>query len=1011
MRKLYSRSISLRLSGFIVLVSLLISFTDTSASRGPVRANPGAIVNSVSSASNRYGAAALSFSRQGKAARSPILVEHPRILVTTTAQKVGGPPGGGCSLQEAIYAANFSTNLAPDPANPSGPFIRTECVLEVDKTAPDYSAIVLPSGGVFSMSNIIDDYQNPFGPTATPIIFSNILIEGNGARLQRTGSKNLRAFSVGHARVDVNPPDDSPYTVESTGELTIFNLHVKGFKARGGDGPDGGGGGMGAGGAIYLKDGELTLVNSTFEGNSATGGNSSTNFGRAGGGGGGLSGNGGHAGLINANVQYDGGGGGGGSRGNGANGGGSTDGGFDDFGGGGGGTVGNGQSSSGGSSCGGDGGHGAIINGNDGSDGSCPGGGGGGGQSFGNTSFSFSGGNGGNGSYGGGGGGGGFNNGNGGKGGFGGGGGGAGIVPELSDDGGDGGFGGGGGNAHPSSISGGPGHGGPFGGNASENEGGGGAGLGGAIFNDSGTLLIFNCTFTGNIASGGAGTENGDGQGNTIFSRHGVTGLQHVTVSGNGGGADIVDVAIVADGGPAGFGSFNSILANNLGGAPNGQYFITFNGGQVVQDSSNSGNLIEVNGASGPNTGPFTGVVTMADPQLKPLALNAPGNTPTMAITASSPAFNTADSSNNHCLPTDQRGVSRPQLGGCDIGAYEVGCSSITCPGNKTQSNDPNQCGAIVTYPAPTTNGSCIPTCSPASGSFFPKGTTTVTCSADSVSCAFTVTVNDSQAPAITCPANVTKSNDPNQCGAVVSYPPPTVSDNCPGVGAPSCTPASGSFFPVGTTTVTCSVNDSSNNKGSCGFTVTVKDTQAPSIICPANFNVAAASSCPIATSAPVSFTVTATDNCPGVTIVCRNQNNQVVTSGSSFPVGTTTVTCTATDIAGNTAMCGFSVTVFSFCLQDETNSGNVVLVNAQTGDYSFCCGGVLIATGRGVLTTRACIGSIDQTKGDRRVHIQWDTSANNATGAGTAIVQAGPNKTICQITDKKMAGNSCSCH
>jgi len=146
------------------------------------------------------------------------------------------------------------------------------------------------------------------------------------------------------------------------------------------------------------------------------------------------------------------------------------------------------------------------------------------------------------------------------------------------------------------------------------------------------------------------------------------------------------------------------------------------------------------------------------------------------------------------------------------------------------------------------------------------------------------------------------------------------------------------------------------------------------------------------------------------VTIVCKNQNNQVVTSGSSFPVGTTTVTCTATDVAGNTSICGFSVNVFSFCLQDETNFGNVVLVNAQTGDYSFCCGGVLIATGRGTLTTRACIGSIDQTKGDRRVHIQWDTSANDATGAGTAIVQTGP-KTTCQITDKKMAGNSCTCH
>ncbi|MFY9609295.1 MAG: HYR domain-containing protein, partial [Blastocatellia bacterium] len=120
-------------------------------------------------------------------------------------------------------------------------------------------------------------------------------------------------------------------------------------------------------------------------------------------------------------------------------------------------------------------------------------------------------------------------------------------------------------------------------------------------------------------------------------------------------------------------------------------------------------------------------------------------------------------------------------------------CSSITCPANVTQGNDTNQCGAVVNYPAPTPNGTCgTITCAPASGSFFPVGTTTVTCTSSvGPTCAFTVTVNDTQPPTITCPANITVSNDPNQCGAVVNYPPPTVSDNCPGVGAPVCAPAS----------------------------------------------------------------------------------------------------------------------------------------------------------------------------------------------------------------------------
>jgi hypothetical protein len=185
---------------------------------------------------------------------------------------------------------------------------------------------------------------------------------------------------------------------------------------------------------------------------------------------------------------------------------------------------------------------------------------------------------------------------------------------------------------------------------------------------------------------------------------------------------------------------------------------------------------------------------------------------------------------------------------------------------------------------------------------------------------------------------------------------------------------------------------------------------QPPVITCPGSITTTAAASCPPSSGAPVNFTVTANDDCPGVTIVCRDQNNQVVTSGQSFPVGTTTVTCTATDTSGNTANCSFTVTVFGFCLQDDTNPGNVVLVNAQTGDFSFCCGGVPIASGRGALTTHGCIGSIDTTKGDRQVHIQWDTSANNGLGAGTAYVQKLSNKTICQITDKNMSNNNCQC-
>jgi len=317
----------------------------------------------------------------------------------------------------------------------------------------------------------------------------------------------------------------------------------------------------------------------------------------------------------------------------------------------------------------------------------------------------------------------------------------------------------------------------------------------------------------------------------------------------------------------------------------------------------------------------------------------------------------------------------------------------LTCPANITRSNDANQCGAVVTYPPPTSTGTCgTITCTPASGSFFPKGTTTVTCTATGATCSFTVTVNDTQPPTITCPANVTQSNDPNQCGAVVNYPPPTVSDNCPGVGAPSCAPASGSFFPVGTTTVTCTVADASGNTASCTFTITVNDTQPPTITCPPNQTaVTDQNACPSAGCLVVNFPPpVATDNCPGVTVVCNPP------AGSCFPVGVTTVTCTATDTSGNTATCSFTITVFDVALQDDSDPSIILLWNSVSGQYRFCCKGTVF-TGVGKSTVQGCVFTLQHNPVDRRVLGRVD----KAVHSGTASIQSPAGTIRCTITDR----------
>jgi hypothetical protein len=186
---------------------------------------------------------------------------------------------------------------------------------------------------------------------------------------------------------------------------------------------------------------------------------------------------------------------------------------------------------------------------------------------------------------------------------------------------------------------------------------------------------------------------------------------------------------------------------------------------------------------------------------------------------------------------------------------------TLTCPANITRGNDPDQCGAVVTYAAPTTSGFCGPvTCSPASGSFFPVGTTIVSCSsATGAGCSFSVTVNDTQPPKINCPSDITMCNDPGQCSAHVSFTV-TATDNC-AVQSLVCTPPSGSIFPKGTNTVTCVATDTSGNTTSCSFNVIVNDCEPPKV----TSSVATASLWPPNHKLiNVGFAASATDNCPG---------------------------------------------------------------------------------------------------------------------------------------------------
>lgn len=184
------------------------------------------------------------------------------------------------------------------------------------------------------------------------------------------------------------------------------------------------------------------------------------------------------------------------------------------------------------------------------------------------------------------------------------------------------------------------------------------------------------------------------------------------------------------------------------------------------------------------------------------------------------------------------------------ISDASINCSTTSCqtvvippvsppacigPPNVILPTDPGKCTAFY---APTISGfdPCGPvtvssvltgaTTGNAVATNYNKGITTVTSTVtgifnNSATCSFTVTVVDAEPPKITCPQSVSTSAPFCNGGAIVSFPAPVVTDNCP-MATYTCTQQSGSFFPCGQTTVTCTATDMGQNTSTCSFNVNV---------------------------------------------------------------------------------------------------------------------------------------------------------------------------------------------
>ncbi|MBN1449268.1 MAG: HYR domain-containing protein, partial [Bacteroidetes bacterium] len=396
--------------------------------------------------------------------------------------------------------------------------------------------------------------------------------------------------------------------------------------------------------------------------------------------------------------------------------------------------------------------------------------------------------------------------------------------------------------------------------------------------------------------------------------------------------------------------------------------------GPDVRFNANSAgwNLI---GIAGPTSGwtPTDLVGTASDPMnaaLDELRLNG-GVTKSHALLVCSRAIDAADPTGTAAM-TDQRGVGRNINGNNDnvalpdIGAYERTTSLDNTPptinphpalrvfldatGNATIAKDDVLLSAFDNCDILNT------TVSKTSFSCADVGTVTLTLTATDRS--FNVrTVNvdveviDDTPPALTPPANLAVDASSVNCGITLTSAQlgsPTTSDACGSVTVTNNAPGS-LFFPVGQTLLTWFATDVNGNISTAMQTVTVNDNSNPVVIAPADITInTGADQCAVPLTDVSLGSPTVTDNC--TTTIDHD-------APASFPIGTTTVTWTATDASGNSGSASQSVTVIDatppvlFAPQDlvlaaEINScsRDGATIDLGTPTFSDNCTGVTVS-------------------------------------------------------------------
>lgn len=336
-----------------------------------------------------------------------------------------------------------------------------------------------------------------------------------------------------------------------------------------------------------------------------------------------------------------------------------------------------------------------------------------------------------------------------------------------------------------------------------------------------------------------------------------------------------------------------------------------------------------------------------------------------------------------------------------NLDVQDLTAPSITCPGNQMEMSDANCQGTLGDYTSLvsvsdncSTAGNITISQSPASGTQITSSanvTMTATDEAGNEStCQFTVSLQDTMAPTITCPGPYTLAIN-SSCEYLIPDFSDSITgiDNCSALSAMTIiqSPIAGATGD-GLTTMLITLFDEQGNSDMCTFNLIPDDNQAPVVTCPNPAPVDLGTNCDYTLTSYTSQTLVL-DNCPNYVLT------QSPPAGTTLNPGMNTITMTAVDAGGNVGTCSFVLEITEnsspsiTCPNDVTSCDSIVTYSDPT--FNDNCFAYLTQTdGTGLSSGSAFPVGITQLE-----YTVADSSGNSQTCAFNIEVLPSPDPAV----------------